>query len=68
MGAIEHGGAVALIGALAGCVVVGKWMYNAYVDDVTTGERVAAGVVLTLILGVIVVVAIAFISSQSSSS
>jgi hypothetical protein len=68
MGAIEHGGVVALVAALAGCVVVGKWIYNTYEKDASPGERVAAGVVLLLILGVIVVVALAAMKSQSSGS
>jgi hypothetical protein len=64
MGAIEHGGLIALVGALVGCVVVGKWIYNNVHKDATTGERVAASAVLVLILGVIAVIAVAVLSSQ----
>jgi uncharacterized membrane protein YcjF (UPF0283 family) len=64
MGAIEHEGIVALVGALVGCAVAGKWIYNSYQKDATTGERVAASAVLVLILGVIVVIAVAVLSSQ----
>jgi UDP-N-acetylmuramyl pentapeptide phosphotransferase/UDP-N-acetylglucosamine-1-phosphate transferase len=68
MGALEHGGVVALVGALAGCVIVGKWIYNTYEKDASPGERVAAGAVLVAILGVIVVVAVAMIDAQSGGS
>jgi hypothetical protein len=64
MGSIEHGGIVALVGALAGCVVVGKWIYNTYEKDATMGERVAAGAVLLLVLGAVVMVASAVLSSE----
>jgi hypothetical protein len=67
MEAFAHG-VLALLAALVGCVVVGKWVYKSHRKDATIGGRVAAGVVLVLLFGVIVVIAIAVISSHSSGS
>jgi hypothetical protein len=67
MGAIEHGGWVALVAALAGVVVVGKWSYGKFEHDASMGERVVAAFVMVLILSVIVIIAVAAISANSGS-